>query len=62
MDNKDFKGLKIKSMVVEGNNGTYKVCTNGIELTEMGSVISFENIGQVDEWVNEVKQVFAMRK
>lgn len=60
MDNKETKKLKIKSMVLQGDNGTYRVCENGVELTEMGSIISFENESQVDEWVNEVKEVFGM--
>lgn len=60
MDNKVGKSLKIKSMVLQGENGTYRVCENGVELTEMGSIISFENKVQVDEWVAEVKAVFGM--
>lgn len=60
MENKSTSGLKIKSMVLQGKNGVYRVCENGVELTEMGSIISFENEAQVDEWVNEVKEVFGM--
>lgn len=60
MENKSTSGLKIKSMVLQGENGVYRVCENGVELTEMGSIISFENEAQVDEWVNEVKEVFGM--
>lgn len=60
MDNKETKKLKIKSMVLQGDNGTYRACENGVELTEMGSIVSFANEAQVDEWVNEVKSVFKM--
>lgn len=56
------KGLKVLSMTLKGENGTYRACENGVELTEMGSIICFENIGQVNEWANEVKKVFGMLK
>lgn len=54
--------LKVLTMTLKGENGTYRACKNGVELTEMGSIISFESIGQVDEFANEVKQVFEMMK
>ncbi|GIM29876.1 hypothetical protein CPJCM30710_25420 [Clostridium polyendosporum] len=46
--------LKIKKMVVEGENG--------VELKRDGGIIAFDNEGQLDEWILEFKQVFAMRK
>ncbi|MBE6067972.1 MAG: hypothetical protein E7211_09815 [Clostridium lundense] len=62
MENKEVKGLKIKSMVVEGNNGIYKVCEEGIELTKGGLAMFFENEEQLGKFVAEFEQVFAMRK
>jgi hypothetical protein len=53
--------LKVLSLIVEGENGTYKVCDKGIELSNEGMLISFENAAQVDKWANEIKEVFAMR-
>jgi lipopolysaccharide export system protein LptA len=52
--------LKVKSMVVEGENGTYKVCDAGIELTNEGMMLSFENEAALEKFVGEFKQVFAM--
>jgi hypothetical protein len=55
-------GLKVKSMVVEGENGIYKVCDAGIELTNEGMMLSFENEAALDKFVGEFKQVFAMMR
>jgi hypothetical protein len=52
--------LKVKSMVVEGENGNYKVCDAGVELTNEGMMLSFENEAALDKFVGEFKQVFAM--
>lgn len=62
MENEEIKGLKIKSMVVEGNNGTYKVCEEGVELRKDGLAMHFQNIEQLDEFMAEFKQVFNMVK
>lgn len=62
MRNKEVKGLKIKSMVVEGSNGTYKVCEEGVELTKDGLAMHFQNIDQLDEFMAEFKEVFSMVK
>lgn len=62
MENKEVKGLKIKSMVVEGSNGTYKVCEEGVELTKDDLAMHFQNIEQLDEFMAEFKEVFNMVK
>jgi hypothetical protein len=54
--------LKVKSMVVEGENGNYKVCDAGVELTNEGMMLSFENEAALDKFVGEFKQVFAMMR
>ena len=48
-------------MIVEGENGTYKVCENGIELSNEGLLMSFESIDQLDNFTKEFKEVFSMR-
>ncbi len=51
----------IKNIKVAGENGTYKADTNkGVELSNDGMVISFNNEQELDQWVTEVKQVFKM--
>lgn len=54
--------LKVKSMVLEGANGIYKVCPEGVELQRNCSIISFANIEDVDKWAEEVKEVFRMAR
>lgn len=54
--------LKIKSMVVEGENGTYKICSEGVELNRDTSVMFFENIEQLEKFMDEYKQAFQMLK
>jgi hypothetical protein len=54
------QGLKVLSMTLQGENGTYKVCPEGVELSNSNMVMSFANEQEFKEWSNEVKQVFAM--
>lgn len=58
----EVKGLKIKSMVVEGENGTYRVCSEGVELKSQGLLMFFENPEQLDNFYKEYKQTFEMLK
>jgi hypothetical protein len=58
----ETKGLKVLSMNLQGENGNYKVCQNGVELSNSNMVLSFENEEQLDSFVHEFKQVFAMAK
>lgn len=62
-----MKGLKvieqkvIKTIKVEGGNGIYAATTGeGVVLTREGMSIGFNSIKELDEWVEEVKQVFKM--
>jgi hypothetical protein len=59
---KETKGLKVLSMTVKGENGTYRVCEQGVELAGENQLISFGSEADLDEWVSEYKQVFAMAK
>lgn len=50
--------LKVLSMVMQGQNGKYIVCPEGLELQQDCSIISFESVESVDKWADEVKEVF----
>lgn len=54
--------LKVLSMTLEGNNGKYKVCENGVELTNAGMMMSFKNIEELDKFTEEFREVFGMMK
>lgn len=54
--------LKVLSMVVEGENGKYKVCEKGVELQSEGITMFFEDIEQLETFTEEYKQVFKMVK
>lgn len=65
-------GLKVKSIVVEGKNGLYKACPEGVEL-QGDKLISFKDIEELEQYkkeeidkieslVTEFKQVFEMIK
>lgn len=54
--------LKVLSMTVQGENGTYKVCEKGVELKSEGLMMVFENIEQLENFTNEYRQVFGMIK
>ena len=67
------KTLKVLSMKVQGDNGTYTVCENGVELQNKNDLIHFENLEELEaykqkeierfeRWTLEFKQVFAMAK
>jgi len=63
----EVKGLKvieekvIKTIKVEGENGVYAATTGkGITLTKNDMTIGFENEEQLNEWITEIKAVFAM--
>ncbi|MCM0648661.1 hypothetical protein NBE98_09770 [Clostridium swellfunianum] len=58
---KETKALKVLSMNLQGENGNYKVCQNGVELSNANMILSFENEEQLDRFVDEFKQVFAMK-
>lgn len=50
-----------KTVKVEGANGNYNADTEkGITLSREDMSISFENVEQLDEWISEVKAVFAL--
>lgn len=53
-------GLKVLSMTVQGENGTYKVCPEGIELSNSNMILAFENETQLNIFVNEFREVFEM--
>lgn len=59
---KKENALKVKQMIVEGNNGTYRICECGVELTNQGFIISFENIEQLNSFVDEYRQAFSLMK
>lgn len=52
--------LKIKSMVLEGENGLYKVCENGVELQGQ-ELISFSNIEELEKYRDEELKKFENR-
>lgn len=54
--------LKVLSMCLEGNNGKYRVCENGVELTNEGMMMSFKNIEELDKFTEEFREVFGMMK
>jgi hypothetical protein len=56
------QGLKVLSMTVKGENGTYRVCEQGVELAGENQLISFGSEVELEEWVSEYKAVFAMAK
>jgi len=67
MEVTEMKGLKvieekvIKTIKVEGENGVYAATTGkGITLTKNDMTIGFENEEQLNEWITEIKAVFAM--
>lgn len=61
-ESSELSKLKVLSMVVEGENGTYRVCDKGVELTNNGLTIFFENTEQLDNFASEYKEVFKMLK
>lgn len=54
--------LKVLSMTVQGENGTYRVCEKGVELQNEGLVLAFENLEQLENFTNEYRQVFEIMK
>lgn len=50
-----------KTLIVEGANGLYAADTEkGVTLSREDMSISFSNVEQLDEWISEVRAVFAM--
>jgi hypothetical protein len=65
----EVKGLKVieekvvKSVKVEGENGTYEAETGkGVILSKENRSVNFRTEKELDEWVAEFRQVFAMIK
>lgn len=52
--------LKVKSMVLEGENGLYKVCENGVELQGQ-ELISFSNLEELEKYRDEELKKFENR-
>jgi predicted transcriptional regulator len=54
------KGLKVLSMTVQGENGTYRVCEQGVELISSNMTMFFENELQLNKFLGEFREVFSM--
>lgn len=61
-ERKAMEKLKVLSMTLQGENGTYKVCEKGVELKSEGLVMFFENLEQLECFTKEYRKVFGMIK
>lgn len=59
-EEKSMNKLKVKSMVVEGENGVYKVCENGVEL-QGEDLISFSSMDELEKYRKEELEKFENR-
>lgn len=59
-EEKCMSKLKVKSMVVEGENGVYKVCENGVEL-QGEDLISFSSMDELEKYRKEELEKFENR-
>lgn len=59
-EEKFMNKLKVKSMVVEGENGVYKVCENWVEL-QGDELISFSNVNELEKYRKEELEKFENR-
>ena len=50
--------LEVLNVTIKGLNGTYKLCKEGIELSEGGMILSFENEEEFEIFVTEFNQIF----
>lgn len=61
-ETKEELGLAIQEIKLNGSNGTYTVCKEGIELRNRGTTLAFENLQQWEEFKGEIDQVFEYGK
>lgn len=54
--------LQVLAMTLKGENGVYRVCSEGVELTRDMSMMFFENANQLDKFTEEYKKVFEIMK
>jgi hypothetical protein len=57
-EKKDVPTLDIKEITLNGSNGTYRVCKEGIELKSEEQILSFENVQQWEDFKTEIDRVF----
>lgn len=54
--------LDIIAVTLTGENGTYKLCREGLELSNEGQTLSFENVQQWEEFKAEIDRAFELGK
>lgn len=54
--------LDVKEIRINGSNGTYRVCKDGIELKNEEQILSFENLQQWEDFKAEIDKVFEYGK
>ncbi|WP_234121158.1 hypothetical protein [Clostridium hydrogenum] len=54
--------LDIVGVNLKGENGTYKLCKNGLELVNEGQILAFENKQQWEDFKNEIDRAFEYGK
>lgn len=54
--------LDIVGVNLKGENGTYKLCKNGLELSNQGQILAFENKQQWEDFKNEIDRAFEYGK
>lgn len=54
--------LDIVGITLKGENGMYKLCKNGLELSNSGQILAFENKQQWEEFKAEIDRAFEYGK
>lgn len=61
-DTKEDLGLIVQEIRLNGENGTYRVCKDGIELQGEEQTLAFQNVQQWENFKNEIDRVFEYGK